>query len=186
MPNPICRQSRTESRCTSSGCNGNPSSRTSFNPYTAMLTALRNSLILNCGWPLVVSTKAARFSEPSKHEPPLGKGSSAQLCTTISLATKLWNSGTVMSYTSSVSVFQDTSLTYQLLPTCFFWFLLARLLLTALGKNLPLVSSLLYSITLPVFVSLECSEWLIACKFSCLLLKVFPSIWCTSIPSMSS
>lgn len=32
MPNPICRQSRTESRCTLNGCNDSPSSRTSFSP----------------------------------------------------------------------------------------------------------------------------------------------------------
>ena len=74
MPRPICLQLRTDSFCSSSGCRGRPSSRTSLRPRTQILTASMNSMT----WNLPSLTKAARLMLPRRQLPPAGSGSSAQ------------------------------------------------------------------------------------------------------------
>ena len=78
IPSPICLQSLTDSCCSVNGCNGSPSSNTSFKALIAILTALLNSGKLNAGVLLKgASTNADKFKAPSKQLPPAGNGSSA-------------------------------------------------------------------------------------------------------------
>ena len=72
-PNPICLQFLTDSLCSIRGCNGRPSSSTSFNATTAFLTVSLNPAKSNVSHSV---TNSARFILPNKHDPPLGKGSS--------------------------------------------------------------------------------------------------------------
>lgn len=72
---PICLQSLTLSLCSCSGCNGNPSSKTLFKALTEISTQLLKSSKSN----FPSFTKLAKFMEPSKQEPPAGKGSSYML-----------------------------------------------------------------------------------------------------------
>ena len=74
MPRPICLQLRTDSFCSSRGCSGRPSSRTSLRPRTQILTASMKSTT----WNLPSLTNAARFMLPRRQLPPAGRGSSAQ------------------------------------------------------------------------------------------------------------
>ena len=74
MPRPICLHSLTDLLCSSKGWRGRPSSRTSFSPRTQILTAWMNSSF----WNLPSLTNAARFMLPRRHDPPAGRGSSAQ------------------------------------------------------------------------------------------------------------